>query len=273
MSIQPIMRGCLATALFLTLTAPCFAQNVDLFSMPGGTVYGQAVGVTAITIGNNPKAKPEIVLFSGLLEITKSHEVQKLSNGLRRMTAQIDSRLGSNEVLGVRSARMSKLGFVQIWVDPDSAHPSTGFLTEVPGTNGRQAEGRFELFLVFQMGPDIGQVRNKQPVILSSHLHQIPPVTPAIKLRKNMTAAELVRIMEKVGDVNSWEGVNLPVALYDKDGVIRAYFTPKLHKTVLTGVCGDNVDNDIDGAINEESPDNIDNDNDGFVDEDCTCPK
>ena len=157
-------------------------------------------------------------------------------------------------------------------VDPDRPHHK-GYLTEIPGTKGQKAQGHVELFLVFQMGPDIGQVRNKKPVILSSHLHTIPPVTEPIKLRKNMTAAELVKRMEKVGDVNSWEGVNLPVALYDKNGVIRAYFTPKLHKTVLTGLCGDRRDNDIDKSIDEESPDNIDNDNDGFVDEDSTCPK
>ena len=92
MSIRANMRGCLATALCLTLAALCFAQQKkqrnDLFATPGGTVYGQAVGVTAITIGKNPKAKPEIVLFSGILEITKSHEVQKIKNGLRRINVK-----------------------------------------------------------------------------------------------------------------------------------------------------------------------------------------
>src|SRR5687768_4244731 len=169
-----IVRRCCPILIAMVFAGSALGQQ-DLLSSPGGTLYGQAVGVTAITIGNNPKAKPEVVLFSGLLEITKSHDVETLSNGLRRIPIQIDSRLGRNEVLGVRSARMEELGFVQIWVDPDSDHHSRGFLTEVAGTRGQQLEGRVELFLVFQMGPDIGQVKNRVPVILSSHIHQLPP--------------------------------------------------------------------------------------------------
>jgi hypothetical protein len=252
------------------------AEGAAMFMAPAGNVFGQAVGVTAITMGSDPAAQSQLVLFSGLLEITKSH-AELLPSGRHRINAQIDSSLGNNEALAARSARMAGIGFVQIWVDPDPTRRSIGFLTEMPpghapGHDQPGADGHFELYLVFQMGPEIGQVRNREPVVLSAHIHQIPPITRPIRLARNMTPAELERAMAEVGDTNSWNGTNLPVALYDREGVIRAWFTPRLHKTVLTGVCGDAVDNDMDGTNNEESPDNIDNDNDGFVDEDSTCP-
>lgn len=244
------------------------ASKIDLFTViPKKPTFGQAIGVTAITLGDDKTKNPEYVLFTGLLEISESPHVEKLETGLRRFAVRFDSILGENKVLAARSAVMS-IGNVEIWVDPDKPHEH-GFLTEELDTKGTTLSGHSELFLVFKMGPDL-LVRNREPVILSSHIHHLPPIHSPVKLRRNMTPEELIKLMQDAGDVDSWEGANLPVNLLDDANHVRAIFTPKLHKTMLTGQAGDGKDNDLDGRADEEIPMNhIDDDGDGFVDEDC----
>lgn len=243
-------------------------SKVDLFKrIPKNPTFGQAIGVTAITLGSDRSKEPEYVLFTGLLEISESPNVEKQSNGLRRVAVRFDSNIGAKEILGVRSARMS-IGDVEIWVDPDKPHDKS-YLEEEPNTQGAKLTGHSELFLVFKMAPDL-LVRNTDPVILHSHIHNLPPIHAPVKLRRNMTPAELIALMREAGEVDSWEGANLPVNLLDAKNIVRAIFTPKLHKTMLTGQAGDGEDNDLDGRIDEEIPLNhIDDDGDGFIDEDC----
>jgi hypothetical protein len=243
-------------------------KKIDLFDvMPKKPTFGQAIGVTAITLGDDDSKEPEYVLFTGILEITESQHIETLENGLRRVAVKFDSNVGDREVLAARSALMS-IGNVEIWVDPDKPHDRS-HLSEEPGTHGSVLKGHSELFLAFKMGPDL-IVKNKEPVILKSHIHNLPPIHAPIKLKKGMNAEELIKLMEEAGEVNSWEGANLPVDLLDDENKVRAIFTPKLHKTMLTGQVGDGKDNDLDGLIDEEIPMNhIDDDGDGFVDEDC----
>lgn len=242
--------------------------KVDLFTMlPKKPTFGQAIGVTAITLGSDKTKEPEYVLFTGLLEISESPNVEKQSNGLRRVAVRFDSNIGENNILAARSAIMS-IGNVEIWVDPDKPH-DLAFLEEEPETKGASLKGHSELFLVFKMSPEL-TVKNKEPVVLHSHIHNLPPIHAPVKLRRGMTAPELIKMMEQAGDVDSWVGANLPVDLLDDKNVVRAIFTPRLHKTMLTGQAGDGKDNDLDGRVDEEIPMNhIDDDGDGFVDEDC----
>lgn len=245
------------------------ATKVDLFTvLPKKPTFGQAIGVTAITFGDDKTKEPEYVLFAGILEITESPNVEKLENGLRRVAVRFDSNIGEHNVLASRNAQGTSVGNVEIWVDPDKAHEKS-FLTEGLDSNGTTLDGYSELFLVFKMPGDV-ILRNKEPVILKSHIHHLPPIHSPVKLRRNMTPAELIKLMQEAGDVDSWEGANLPVDLLDDKNQVRAIFTPKLHKTMLTGEVGDGVDNDLDGLIDEEIPMNhVDDDGDGFLDEDC----
>lgn len=239
----------------------------------GGSVYGQAIGVTSIVFGSKPTGRPEVILFSGLLEITKS-PVRKRTDGLFETSVAFDSRTPSG-LFAARSAATS-LGFVDVWVNPD--RKSLGTLTEIPGHDHEAAHGQAELYLSFKgglnfAGPDFGELKNEEPVILNGHIHSVPPVTQPIKLSRDMSAEELVNMMEDLGEANKWTGANpYPIALKDKNGVTRAWFTPYVHVTTLTGTCGDGVDNDLDGRIDEERGANQDLDGDGFVDEDSNCP-
>lgn len=244
-------------------------KKVDLFTMiPKKPTFGQAIGVTAMTFGADRKKEPEYVLFTGILEISESPHVEKLATGLRRVAVRFDSNIGETKVLAARAATGTSIGDVEIWVDPDKPHDKS-FLTEELDTKGTTLSGHSELFLVFKMSPDL-IVKNKDPVILKSHIHNLPPIHSPVKLRKNMTAPELIKLMKDAGEVDSWEGANLPVDLLDDAGKVRAIFTPRMHKTMLTGEVGDRVDNDLDGQIDEEIPLNhIDDDKDGFIDEDC----
>jgi len=220
------------------------------FAAMGGSTYGQAVGVTSIVFGDEPKGKPEVILFTGLLEITKS-PAQKLANGLRQINLKFDSKL-PNGALAARSA-ITSMGYVQVWVDPD--RNSLGTLVEIPGHPHEAAQGHAELYLVFKggpnfTGPDFGELRNREPVVLSSHIHNVPPITHPLKLRRGMSPDELIKMMDDVGGADKWVGANpYPLALYDSQGQIRAWFTPYVHVTTLTGVCGDGIDNDMDGRI------------------------
>jgi hypothetical protein len=256
------------------------AQPLDLrpFSSPtatsGGSLYGQAIGVTSIVFGDKPEGKPEVILFTGLLEVTKA-PVTTLANGRRQIQLKFDSRTPSGATIS-RSAVTSK-GYVQVWVDPSKE--SIGTVTEIPGHDHEAGHGHAELYLVFRAGynftgPDFGELRNREPVILSSHIHSIPPAPRTVPLRKGMTPDELIKLMDDLGHADKWTGANpYPIALYDKDGVVRAWFTPYVHVTALTGWCGDGFDNDGDGRIDEENGDNRDSDGDGFADEDSKCPK
>lgn len=242
----------------------------------GGSVYGQAIGVTSIVFGDQPSGPPEVILFSGLLEITKS-PVSTSASGKRTIAIKFDSLTPSGAKVA-RSAATT-MGFVDVWVDADEKRPSVGILTELPPEHGHEsAEGRAELYLGFKAGrdfrgPDFGELRNREPVVLTGHIHSIPPVTKPIPLRRGMTAQELINLMDQVGEADKWTGANdHPIALYDKDGIVRAWFTPYVHVTTLIGTCGDGIDNDLDGRIDEEDGSNSDLDGDGFVDEDSRCP-
>jgi hypothetical protein len=255
-------------------TDPARAPFSSPSASTGGSVWGQAVGVTSIVFGPEPKGKPEVILFTGLLEITKS-PVRTLATGRRQLDVKFDSRTPSG-AFAARSA-ITTLGFVDVWVDPN--RESIGTLTEIPGHPHEAAHGLAELYLVFKggrnfTGPDFGELRNREPVILSGHIHNIPPVTKPIKLSRNMTPDELIKAMDEVGDSDKWTGANpYPIALYDSTGMPRAWFTPYVHVTTLTGTCGDGVDNDLDGRIDEEEGNNQDLDGDGFADEDSKCPQ
>ncbi|MER8470462.1 hypothetical protein NKH23_13710 [Mesorhizobium sp. M1328] len=254
-----------------------FAPFSSPVAVRGGAIFGQAIGVTSVVFGKKPEGKPEVILFSGLLEITKS-PVVTLSDGSHQIAVQFDSITPQ----GARVARAAKTtkGFVEVWVNPNKALESIGILTEIPeAKHGHEAaEGHAKLYLAFKAGfdfsgPDFGELHNTEPVELNGHIHRVPPITKPIKLEKNMTSDELIKLMDDVGEADKWVGANdHPIALLDKDGVARAWFTPYVHVTTLTGFCGDKIDNDVDGRIDEENGDNGDDDNDGFVDEDSTCP-
>ncbi|MCW1408216.1 hypothetical protein OLZ32_08075 [Rhizobium sp. 1AS11] len=274
----------LAGYLYLVFGAVCYSQDLFApFSSPlakdGGQIFGQAVGVTSIVFGPEPKGQPEVILFSGLLEIRKS-PVLSLNSSQRQIAIQFDSRSPSGVVLA-RSAATT-LGFVKVAVDPTKEFRSVGILTEVPSSahHGHEAaNGTAKLYLVFEPGldfhgPAFGQLRNAEAVELSGHIHQIPPITKPLKLSRNMTPDELIKMMDDLGDADKWTGANdHPIALIDEKGQTQAWFTPYVHVTTLTGFCGDGVDNDVDQKIDEENGDNGDDDHDGFVDEDSTCPK
>jgi len=240
----------------------------------GGSVFGQAIGVTSIVFGEEPKGKPEVILFTGLLEITKD-PVSTLANGRRQIQVQFDS-VTPGQVVAARSANTVQ-GQVLVWVDP--LKESLGTLTEIPGHPHEAAHGHAELYLAFKggsnfSGPNFGVLRNREPVVLSSHIHSVPPVTHPIKLSRNMSPDELIKMMDDVGNADKWVGANpYPIALYDDNGKVQAWFTPYVHVTTLTGVCGDGIDNDLDGRIDEEDGNNQDLDGDGFFDEDSKCPK
>lgn len=279
MTNRGFANGWLASALICAACSAPQSQHFSPFSSPlasqGGSVFGQAIGVTSIIFGDEPVGKPEIILFSGLLEITKS-SVVTLASGVKQIPVRFDSLLPSGAVTA-RSAATT-LGFVEVWVDPESPKPSIGTLTEMAGHGHEAADGHAELYLAFKggynfRGPNVGVLRNREPIVLKGHIHQVPPITKPIKLTTGMSPDQLVKMMEDVGDADKWVGANpKPVALYDSEGRIQAWFTPYVHVTTLTGVCGDGIDNDLDGRIDEEGWSNQDLDNDGFVDEDSKCP-
>jgi hypothetical protein len=288
MIIRMLATGCLTAGFWALAFHQGIAQeghrSTDAarapFSSPlaalGGSVYGQAVGVTSIVFGPEPKGKPEIILFTGLLEITKS-PVKFLASGRRQIEVKFDSRSPT----GARVARqaITTLGFVEVWVDPDPNRQSVGTITEIHGHPHEAGHGHAELFLVFKggtnfQGPDFGELRNREPIVLTGHIHSIPPITSPIKLSRTMTPDELIKAMEEVGDADKWVGANpYPIPLFDSSGVAQAWFTPYVHVTTLTGTCGDGVDNDLDGRIDEEGGHNQDLDGDGFADEDSKCPQ
>jgi len=285
----------------LSMGGTAWAQGVTPFSSPqaqqGGADWGQAIGVTSIVFGRerpSPDAVPEIVLFTGLLKITKS-PVKTLADGRRQLDLVFDSIM-PNQIAAVRSA-ITTLGYVKVAVAPDEILKSTGTLTEIPFAShpkelgdakvpqalhldqGHESgHGQAELYLVFEpgqnwSGPPFRQLRNTEPVILSGHIHHIPPAAGVIVLKKGMTAVEMRDIVSALPYSDKWVGANKePVALRDENGVPQAWFTANVHVTTLTGTCGDGVDNDGDGKIDEEEPNNIDDDGDGFVDEDAKCP-
>src|SRR5688572_14559584 len=123
--------GCTPAGESGNVAAP--VEKARLFSSPeaaaGGSVWGQAIGVTSIVFGSETptdKSPAQIVIFTGLLRITKM-PVAALADGRRRMALRFDSMM-PNESLAVRSAN-TPLGYVKVAVDPDEAIRSTGTLT------------------------------------------------------------------------------------------------------------------------------------------------
>ncbi|WP_192384021.1 hypothetical protein [Mesorhizobium silamurunense] len=234
---------CLLSVLFATISfsvgessgQDAFAPFSSPLAVRGGAIFGQAIGVTSVVFGKKPEGKPEVILFSGLLEITKSPLVT-LSDGSHQIAVQFDSITQG----GARIARAAKTtkGFVEVWVDPSKALDSIGILTEIPeAEHGHEAaEGHAKLYLAFKAGldfsgPDFGELRNTEPVELNGHIHRVPPITKPIKLEKNMTADELIMLMDDVGDADKWVGANdHPIALLDK----TAWRVPGSHRMFMS---------------------------------------
>src|SRR5262245_51851175 len=99
-----LARSIMTLGVLVGSASTAWGHDRRPFSSPsaatGGRVYGQAIGVTSIVFGERPIGEPQIILFSGLLEITKS-AVTTNASGRRQIAIKFDSLTPS----GARIAR------------------------------------------------------------------------------------------------------------------------------------------------------------------------
>ena len=148
--------------------------------------------------------------------------------------------------------------------------PSPGTITQQNPGQDFPAKVRFELFL--KVETPVGTLHNEDAIILEATTDSIPPLVTPFAITAATPPAVIESEIASLGGVNVFAGTNLPVALLNDLGDTLASFTPQIHSTVLIGVCGDGIDSDVDGLIDEEEPNNIDDDGDGLIDEDSVCP-